>query len=210
MNTVTLKRRRRAASRAPACLIIASVLATGCQSQSAPADRPANMALKRIDTPAGATQADADRAALARFIGAWNFDGWSAPPGSAHSQVSGRAAATIEREHFVLIDLQATSGELAGATGRRAGSMLLASEPGIGATLTAWGDACPSISRLVGQVKGNGSVFSFHEVTTPAGRHRHSLVITFETDDRWTAEIRDISVSGDPLLCSYQFTRAAQ
>src|SRR5690606_31871573 len=100
--------------------------------------------------------------------------------------------------------------QLAGRAGRKSGSMIFASEPGVGPTMTAWGDASPAISRFQGRVEGNGSAFSFTEVKTAVGQRRHSVTIVFQTDDAWTAEIRDLTASGSPVVAKYRFTRAAQ
>jgi hypothetical protein len=183
------------------------IVGAGCKSASTGEEYAHNPALRRITPPEGATPADADRAALARFVGAWNFEGWSSDQGSARVSATGRAAATIENQHFVLLDLETTGGELGGRAGRKSGSMLLASEPGIGATLTAWGDAAPSISRLVGRVEGNGAAFVFDEVKAPSGKHRHAMVITFQTDDKWSAEIRDVTAGERQVVARYEFTR---
>lgn len=194
---------------APVLLLVAGPLwAAGCQAiPQEPEGSPPNPALRSIRVPPSASPADADRAALARFVGAWDFEGWSGHEGR-RTQGAGRAAAVIEDEHFVLLDLEATTGQLGGRTGRKSGSMILASEPGIGVTLTAWGDAAPSISRLAGRAHGNGAVFTLDEARTPAGRPRLSMTITFETDDRWVAEIRERGRTSPPLA-RYTFTRAA-
>lgn len=185
----------------------AGLLLAGCQSSSAPAAHfAANPALSPIQVPPGGSSCDADRAALARFVGVWNFDGW-ANSGGARTTASGKAAATIENQHFVLIDLQTTSGTVGARAGTKSGSMLLASEPGIGLTLTAWGDASPSMSRAIGRAEGNASAFMFEEARTPAGMHRLSITMTFETNDRWVASIHDLSVGGQPRVAQYTFTR---
>jgi hypothetical protein len=186
----------------------AALFGPGCQTNSDTSEYAPNSALRRIESPPGATETDSDRAALARFIGVWNFEGQSLVDGSLKPMTSGRAAASIEDVHFVLLDLEATAGELSGRAGRKSGSMVFASEPGIGLTLTAWGDASPSITRLVGGVEGDGSRFNFNEMKTPPGLPRHSITITFETDDRWVAEFRNVAASGRPVVARYQFTRA--
>jgi hypothetical protein len=196
-----------AAARCAVCLLAAGGLMLGCQSQKPDAVHAVNPSLTHIETAPGATKADADRAALARFVGVWNFNGWCTTGEGARREAAGQAAGTIENTHFVLLDLQATSGELSGNAGRKSGSMLFASEPDVGPTLTAWGDANASLSRFVGDVQGHRSAFMFEEVKTPAGRHRHSIAIVFQTDDAWTAEIRDSSAAGTPLLARYEFTR---
>ncbi|MCC6677421.1 MAG: hypothetical protein IT436_09775 [Phycisphaerales bacterium] len=188
-------------------LPIALLLASGCRAGSR-AEHPVNPVLRPVNAPAGASQADIDRAALARFVGVWRFDGWSATPDGKRTSASGHAAGVIESEHFVLLDLKTTSGQMGGRAGRKSGSMIFASEPGIGATLTAWGDAAPSITRLVGRVEGTGSAFWFSEAKTPKDRHRHTMLITFETDNAWLAEIRDDTAGGSPVVASYRFTRA--
>jgi hypothetical protein len=187
-----------------------TLMGFGCQSQPTAPERADNPSLRHIAAPPGATRADADRAFLARFVGTWNFQGWSVGQGGERVQGSGRAAGVIEHDHFVLLDLETAVGELGGRTSRKSGSMILASEPGIGPTLTAWGDASPSISRSVGHIEGNGSLFSFTEAQTPAGLHRLAVTIRFETDDRWIAEIHDSTASGSPVVARYQFTRTGK
>jgi hypothetical protein len=196
------------------CLIASASAAAalagfGCQSSHLSAERAANPTLRPIVAPANSTTCDADRAALSRFVGVWTFEGWSANPGETHVAVAGRAAGVIEREHFVLLDLQTTAGALGGRNRNRSVSMLLGCEPGLGATVTAWGDTAPSIGRLVGRVEGNGAAFAFTEVRPPAGVHPMSLTMTFETDDRWVAEMRDCAVDGQPVIAKYTFTRSA-
>lgn len=165
--------------------------------------------LMAIQLPAG-SDADQRRATLARFIGVWTFQGSVLELDGSRRTVSGEAAAAIEEEHFVKIDLRATSGALAGYTGKKGGTMLLASEPDVGLTLTAWGDASPAITRMTGTQQNRGQQFLFEEVRTPAGRSRHQLAIGFETDHRWTAEIRDLSNPGGPAAATYTFTRVME
>jgi hypothetical protein len=192
-----------------AALAVAAIPALGCQSEPAAHEHAANPALRPMPAPTGGGPVDADRAALARFVGVWDFDGWSARPGQEHKQARGRAAATIESQYFVLMDVQATAGA-PGRGGHKSGSMLLASEPGVGVTLTAWGDGSPSISRLLGRSEGNGSAFVFNEERTPSGVHPTSITIVFETNDKWVAEIHDVAATGKPVIASYTFTRSAQ
>ncbi len=188
----------------------AAGLTAGCRCGESTAEHASNPALRRIETPANASPADADRAALARFVGTWAFDGWATGRDGEHTTSSGRAAGVIEDEHFVMIDLQATSGQMGGRAGRTSGSMLLASEPGIGLTLTAWGDASPSICRSVGRVEGNASAFTFREARNAGGSRGVRLTITFQTDDRWIAEISDATADAHPVVARYEFTRSAR
>jgi hypothetical protein len=185
----------------------------GCRSGGdggeAAAEHPENPALRTLACPEGAASADANRAALARFVGVWNFEGWSSD-GSAHVPATGRAAGVVENQHFVLLDLQATAGKVGQPPARKAGSMLLASEPDIGVTLTAWGDASPQIRRLVGRCEGKGSAFVLNEVRHGQDGRDLSMTIVFETDDRWTAEFRDTAMEGKPVVARYTFTRAPQ
>ncbi|MBS0196744.1 MAG: hypothetical protein JSR77_08300 [Planctomycetes bacterium] len=182
--------------------------APGCGSQPRTAAPDAHRALRPIVTIAGASAADKDRAALARFVGDWKFEGF-AMNGSDRAKGSGRAAASIEREHFVLLDLQAAEGQLSGHAAKKSGSMIFASEPAIGLTLTAWGDASPAMTRMVGEVDANASHFTFNEMRTAPGVHRHTISFDFETDDRWIAEIRDESERNTPVVARYEFTRVA-
>ncbi len=183
-------------------------LTSGCSSETRATPTDPHRALRPIVTIAGASAADRDRAALARFVGDWKFEGF-AQNGVERTPGSGQAAATIEREHFVLLDLQAAEGQLSGRAGRKSGSMIFASEPGIGLTLTAWGDASPTITRMVGSIEGNASRFTFKEMPTAPGLHRHTMMFDFVTDDRWIAEIRDESERNSPIVARYEFVRAA-
>lgn len=176
-------------------------LSTGCQSDASSRDQKENAAMT-------ASSAEADRATLARFVGVWTFEGWTKGSDGVQHAANGHGAGAIEKGHFVLLEVQTTAGEFGGRTGERSGSMLFASEPGIGVTLTAWGDSSASVSRLVGTVNNSG-VFAFNEVTTPGDRPRASLVITFESNDRWIAEIRDVTAARTPMTARYQFTRKA-
>jgi hypothetical protein len=190
--------------------VAAALCAAGCQTTGTQNEHPSNAALRPIQSPSGTSRADRDRAALARFVGVWTFSGWSVDPNGNRAHSAGLAAAAIEDDYFVLIDIRATAGQLGGRAGRKGGSMLLASEPEIGVTLTAWGDASPSVNRLIGRTEGEGASFVFDEAKTPGDRHRLSLNVTFETDDRWTAEIRDITATGRPLIASYTFNRSKE
>ncbi|GMV24194.1 MAG: hypothetical protein AMXMBFR58_02250 [Phycisphaerae bacterium] len=191
------------------CLCAAPVTLVACNAPQKSPPAPAAHNLRPITAPAGGSIADAHRASLARFVGIWQFEGWSVDSAGIQQSVSGRAAATIEREHFVLIDLQATSGQMAGRALRRGGSILLASEPGLGVTLTTWGDASPSVGRLIGRTEGSGASFVFDEAATPAGRQRVQISIHFRSDDHWIAELRDADTGDSKVLASYEFKRAA-
>lgn len=195
----------------------AILILTACESQprntggqqSGAALQSEDPNLMKLQMPAG-SDADQRRATLARFIGVWKFEGSVLELNGSRRNVSGEAAAAIEEEHFVKIDMLATSGALAGYAGKKSGTLLLASEPDVGLTLTAWGDASPAITRMTGTQQNRGQQFVFEELRTPAGRNRHQLAIRFETDHRWTAEIRDIDADSDPVLASYTFTRVMQ
>lgn len=197
------------ASRLRRSLILAAGLAgvaglAGCRSNGPVVSDAPNPALRQLTIPANATPADEDRAALARFIGVWDFEGWSTTD-TGHRQTSrGAAAATSEHEHFVLIEVRSTAGQLSGEAGRSAGSMLLAVEPGNGLTLSAWGDAAPAIRRLSGSVHGSGATFWFEEFSQGT-----SVAMKFETDDRWIAEVRK-GGGEDSVIATYTFTRRAR
>jgi len=176
----------------------------GCQSGGPAVSDSTNPSLRQLQVPAQATAADADRVALARLVGVWNFEGWSRGADGERREASGTAAASVEHEHFVLFDIRSNVGPLSGRTGGTSGSMLFASEPGKGFTLTAWGYASPAIRRFSGTVHGNGSAFALQE----NGRGT-SLTLTFETDDRWVAEVRDAATGEQAAIARYTFTRRA-
>lgn len=175
---------------------------TGCSSSGPAVSDVPNLALRPLQVPANATAADEDRAALGRLVGVWNFEGWSKDADGQRRTASGTAAAAIEHEHFVLLDIRSTVGELSGRAGSTTGSMLLASEPGTGLTLTAWGDAAPAVRRLSGTVHGNGSVIALREPGRGA-----MLTLTFETDDRWVAELHEAGAARDSAVARYVFSR---
>jgi hypothetical protein len=85
--------------------------------------------------------------------------------------------------------------------------MLFASEPGMGMTLTAWCETSPSLRRLTGRVNAGGTL-TYTEARAPDHVHRIELNITFENDDRWTAELRDAGAAGRPIVAAYTFTRS--
>lgn len=147
-------------------------------------------------------RADSDRAHLAKLVGEWQFQGsWSAADGVAHN-VEGRAAGVLVNNYFVMLDVQVTSGELAGRTSREDGSMLFAAEPGVGMTVSAWGDASPSVTRLVGTVRDGGSELSF--VPASGTANATALVLRFEGPDRFTTQLNPGAVLSS---ANYTFTR---
>jgi hypothetical protein len=184
------------------------VALAGCQSKPQVADNAVNPSLSRLSVPEGATPIDADRAALSRFVGVWRFEGVTVNAKNEQTTVQGNAAGTIEKEHFVLLELAPTSGQMGGRAVRSAGSMLFAAEPGVGLTVTAWGDASPAINRMTGATSLKGGVFSFAELRTPTNAARMGMTITFETDDRFVAAISDLSKAGRPVLARYTFSRS--
>lgn len=213
---IPFSKQPRHASRCAPRAILAGLLAlsgaclTACESQHASRDQSVNPALRHIEPPPGGDSHDADRAALARFVGVWEVAGWSGTQADVKESLRGIAAATVENGHFVLLDMLITDGQLAGRVGKKTGSMLLAVEPDIGLTLTAWGDASPGIGRSVGRVEGAGSRFHLRETRTPPGRRAVSMDIEFQTDDRWTARIQDASDSSMPVIAYYTFSRAVR
>lgn len=197
--------RTRTMDPARACrIVVVTALAAvaGCHAHKV--EQSSNPALRPIVTPAGGTSVDADRAMLARFVGDWSFEGHASAADGEAAKATGRAAGVIENEHFVLIDLRVESGRFGARGERKGGSLLLASEPGIGLTMTGWGGSSPSIVRLVGRAEGSGSRFSFDEVKS-SGARRVNLSFEFEADDRFVATIRDATNSS--VLGSYTFTR---
>jgi hypothetical protein len=194
-----------AAFSAAGCALLS--LLAGCQT-TAPATtaQATNPKLRPIVSPKDGTSADSERALLARFVGVWSFEGWVAAADGSHSAVKGVSTAVIEDEHFVRLDMKSTEGQLGGRAARNHGTLMFASEPGIGLTLTAWGDGSPGISRLTGAAPSDGSAFTYTEAKTPSGVERVQLTITFQTDNQWTAEIRDLT-GQHPAIASYKFTR---
>lgn len=173
--------------------IVSFFALSGCQSGSCCA----------MNSSVTTERADADRSLLGKLVGAWNFDGtWTGNDGKSH-KVEGRAAGVLVNNFFVLMDIQTTSGELAGQTSREEGSILFASEPGKGLTATAWGDASPSITRLVGRSEEGGKELTFLPVGG-AGK-AVALVVRLEGDNRFSTEIN--GSSGGKGSARYSFTR---
>lgn len=189
--------------------IAIGTLPGACSAPTAARDQTVNPSLRAITPPPGASVEDADRAMLARFVGVWDFTGRIGDQIAENDQTRGLAAAVVEDGHFVLLDMMTARGQLGGKVSRKSGTMLLAVEPGIGLTLTAWGDASPAITRATGHVEAAGSRFLLRESRTPQGRGKVSMTIEFQTDDRWTAEVRDESSSGRPVIAKYTFTRVS-
>lgn len=157
------------------------------------------------DSSFSTSRADSDRALLVKLVGDWQFDGfWSGADGVKHN-VQGRAAGVLVNNFFVMLDIQTTSGELAGRTTREDGSMLFAAEPGLGVTVSAWGDASPSVTRLVGRSESDGSVLSF--LPAQGAANAVALVVRFDGPDRFTTQINPTAALSS---ASYTFTRATK
>ena len=192
-----------------AAILVGSVLAAmGCQGpQATQDDEPAPAGVTILRAPAGATEDDRNRIALARFVGAWDYAGWYTPEGRARETSEGIAAGTIEHEYYVLLDGQYVREE-AGTASYHEGSMLFSSEPGLGLMMTSWSNAGPSVQRFRGRVEREGTRFVFDEVERVGGGEWLRLVVSFETDNTWTADFYRRGSPEDILAASYTFTRA--
>ena len=62
--------------------------------------------------------------------------------------------------------------------------------------------------RLTGRASQGGARFVFDEQRTPPDRRRVSIVITFESDDRWLLEVHD--VGSRQVVAGYRFNRSAR
>lgn len=157
------------------------------------------------DSSFSASVADSNRALLTKLVGDWQFEGaWSGADGKPNP-VQGRAAGVLVNNFFVLLDVQSTEGQLAGRTTREDGSMLFAAEPGLGVTVSAWGDASPSVTRLVGRSESDGSVLSF--LPAQGAANAVALVVRFDGPDRFTTQINPTAALSS---ASYTFTRATK
>jgi len=183
-----------------ACLgILGSIAAIGlggCQTNKSGACCAA-------DASYSVAQADSDRGLLAKLVGDWRFEGSWTGAGGVKNNVQGRAAGVLVNNYFITMDVQTTSGELAGRTSRDEGSILFASEPGIGLTASAWGDASPSITRLVGHSESNGSILAY----VPAGGNSNAVAFTIRFDGENSFIANITGGSNGQRAATYTFTR---
>ncbi|MGH7242030.1 MAG: hypothetical protein ACREJD_01260 [Phycisphaerales bacterium] len=166
----------------------------GCQTGS-----PACCA---ADSSYTVARADADRALLGKLVGDWRFEGSWSENGGATNNVTGRAAGVLVNNYFVMMDVQTTSGQLSGRTSRDEGSILFATEPGMGMTISAWGDASPAITRLIGRAENGGSVLEYRAANSAGSAA--SVVVRFENENRLT-----IDLTGPKGSATYRFSRVA-
>jgi hypothetical protein len=174
--------------------LVGVAMVGGCQT--------GNASSTSSDASFSTATADSDRAHLVKLVGEWQFEGsWSGADGKQNA-VQGRAAGVLVNNYFVMLDVQTTSGELAGRTTREDGSMIFAAEPGVGMTVTAWGDASPTVTRLVGRTEQGGNVFNF----VPAGgtANAAALIVRFDGPDRFTTQLNPGAVLSS---ANYTFTR---
>ncbi len=193
-----------------ASLAIAVAACTlGCAGTRTPGDasatRPAEC--REIDTSHLTEQHDKDRVALARFVGAWDFEGWYDPSGESRRSGAGMAAGVVEHDNFLLLDT-ANFVDQDGEREFETGSLLFSVEPGVGLVMTAWSDDSKAVHRFRGRVEAEGSRFVFEDIPIGGGRDRVAMVMRFETDDRWFAEGFRRSRGSDTLVAQYTFTRA--
>ncbi|MBX3378669.1 MAG: hypothetical protein KF805_01120 [Phycisphaeraceae bacterium] len=171
----------------------AAIALTGCQTGESGGTGDSSMTTQR---------ADSDRALLAKLVGEWRFSGaWAGADGTNHN-VEGRAAGVLVNNYFVMLDVQTTAGQLAGRTSNNDGSMLFAAEPGVGMTVSAWGDASPSITRLVGRAD-DGPMLTFLPASGPS--NAVAMVVRFEGDNQFSTEIS--GGAGGSGKANYTFTR---
>jgi hypothetical protein len=146
---------------------------------------------------------DADRALLAKFVGAWEYEGWSIPEGETRRSSKGIASGVVEHAHFVLFD---TLGEVEQGDDARAikGSILFSVEPGVGLMLTSWSDDSTSVHRFDGDIENDGMRFvflSYQPLWGPGSKVK--LVIEFASRDQWTATFH----RNGAVVAEYTFSR---
>lgn len=169
--------------------IVLLPVVVGCQTNRAVA----------VDTQ----EAQADRATLARLVGAWDFEGWNEPTAGARRTSKGRAAGVIEHTHFVLLDIESTVAE-SGATRDLSGSILFSVEPNAGLRATAWSDNAPTVRQFSGEIQGGGSSLVFRNIRAVGHSERLDMTIAFASADRWSATFSRRGV----IVASYNFVRA--
>lgn len=145
----------------------------------------------------------AERATLAKFIGAWDFEGWYEPADAPRRTSKGKAAGVLEHSHFVLLDTHSTVTE-DGKSRELRGSILFSVAPGEGLQLSAWSDNSPALRQFKGTVENNGNRFSFKGIPAPGNSNQVRLEILYSSADRWTAEF----TRSGKVIASYTFIRA--
>lgn len=148
-------------------------------------------------------QVQADRATLAKLVGAWDFEGWNEPSAGARRTSKGRAAGVIEHTHFLLLDIESTVAE-AGTNRKLEGSILFSVEPKAGLRATTWSDNAPTVRQFSGEIQGGGSSLVFRNIRAVGHKDRLEMTIAFASADRWSATFSDRGT----IVASYSFVRA--
>lgn len=154
--------------------------------------------------PAQYTPTDHERVALAKLAGNWQATGWSHVMGSGRHEVTGTAVGIVENSYYVTVDLTLVVDEVTGET--NTGTLMFASEPGRGLTMSSRFSTSPSPSRYTGHASSDGNAFTLEEMTAQADGMRRRVNIRFLTRDQWVADITDLNAN-NRVVSSFTFTR---
>lgn len=149
--------------------------------------------------------ADRDRQSLGRMVGEWRVRGWSEVITGDRSSLTGTATGVVDGAYFLRLDMRLTAE---GAAARPvSGTVTLASEPGLGVTMSSRFDDAPSISRFVGTASSDGATLLLHESgTTTAAGLRRDVTLRFLSADEWVVDVAAAS-GGRRQLGWFMFTR---
>jgi hypothetical protein len=149
--------------------------------------------------------ADQDREILSRLAGRWSISGWSEVVASDRRDLRGTAEGSVEQNYFLRLDVSLGVDPTSGQA--QSGTLIFASEPGRGMTLSSRFSDAPSTSRFVGSSSSDGRSLTLDEVDSTIKGIRRRVVIRFFSDDEWLADVSNAAAAGSPRLGSFRFTR---
>ncbi|MEM8757352.1 MAG: glycine zipper domain-containing protein [Planctomycetota bacterium] len=150
--------------------------------------------------------ADIDRVSLVQFDGRWAMEGWVETEDGTTIQVEGAARGYVGQRYFVDVDVDGLADPRSGEaiTGR----FQLASEPGLGLTMTTRFSTAPNKGRYLGDVDESGTRFTLQPLQLADGpRAATEIELRFFDDDSWTAAVRRWSKGRQRVTERYTFTR---
>lgn len=138
--------------------------------------------------------ADPQRASLAKFQGRWSVTGWVRTLDGRTLDVQATATGNVEQNYFLVLDMAGLRDERRGEP--VSGTAILGAEPGLGLTLTTRFNTLSSAGRYVGNVSGDGSLYSL-ALQEPTGNggfvrsNRRFMTIRFLGPNEWQVDVQD-------------------
>jgi outer membrane lipoprotein SlyB len=151
-------------------------------------------------------RADRDRVSLLLFEGGWEMSGWVELDSGEQVRLRGEASGFVQDSYFVVLEIK---GLADGRTGQEiTGTFDLASEPGLGVTLTTRFSTWPTPTRFAGETSDDGRLIRLRPLKlAEVPRPTTEIEIRFVGADTFTADVTRVEGGERRVAERYTFTR---